>query len=153
MVYGQLLNADSRIASVIRGMREAIVENAMMAYLVMLAIRLIELHRVLKDTGSLYLHCDPTTSHYLKVILDAIFGVNDFRNEIIWYYGQRTMHNKYKFNSKHDTILFYAKSRKHTLNQVTTPWTKENTCKSRARGILKDQDVREYILDNRSVSK
>ena len=56
----------------------------MMAYLVMMAARLVELHRVLKPTGSLYLHCDPTASHYLKIVLDAIFGPQNFRNEIIW---------------------------------------------------------------------
>ena len=55
-----------------------------MAYLAMMAVRLVELHRVLKDTGSLYLHCDPTASHYLKLVLDAVFGPENFRNEIIW---------------------------------------------------------------------
>ncbi len=59
-------------------------ENDMMAYLSMMAIRLIELHRVLKPTGSLYLHCDPTASHYLKILLDAVFGARNFRNEIVW---------------------------------------------------------------------
>ena len=56
----------------------------MMAYLAMMAVRLVELHRVLKPTGSLYLHCDPTASHYLKMLLDAVFGARNFRNEIIW---------------------------------------------------------------------
>lgn len=72
-------------------------KNSLSAYLVMMAIRLIELHRVLKSTGSLYLHCDPTASHYLKMILDLIFGADKFRNEIIW--KRQTAHNdaKYKF--------------------------------------------------------
>ena len=69
-------------------MREAIGENDMMAYLVMMAIRLIELYRVLKNTGSLYLHCDPTASHYLKIILDAIFQPQNFKREIIWNIGK-----------------------------------------------------------------
>jgi site-specific DNA-methyltransferase (adenine-specific) len=68
----------------LRAMRSALGENDMMAYLAMMAVRLIELHRVLKPTGSLYLHCDPTASHYLKVLLDAVFGPKQFLNEIIW---------------------------------------------------------------------
>ncbi len=71
-------------AEMLRAMRSFLKENDMMAYLAMMAVRLLELHRVLKPTGSLYLHCDPTASHYLKVLLDAIFGPMHFRNEIIW---------------------------------------------------------------------
>jgi len=59
-------------------------KNALTAYLAMMAVRLVELHRVLKPTGSLYLHCDPTASHYLKILLDAVFGARNFRNEITW---------------------------------------------------------------------
>ena len=65
-------------------MHSGIGENPLMAYLAMMAVRLVELHRVLKDTGSLYLHCDPTASHYLKLVLDAVFGAENFRSEIIW---------------------------------------------------------------------
>ena len=61
--------------------------NDMTAYLVMMTVRLVELHRVLKPTGSIYLHCDPTASHYLKVVMDAIFGTGNFRNEIVWKRG------------------------------------------------------------------
>ena len=68
----------------IHALRQSIGANQMMAYLIMMAARLVELHRVLKPTGSLYLHCDPTASHYLKIILDAIFGPEQFVNEIIW---------------------------------------------------------------------
>jgi site-specific DNA-methyltransferase (adenine-specific) len=76
--------APDHIATMIEALRKFIGSNQMMAYLVMMAARLIELHRVLKPTGSLYLHCDPTASHYLKIILDTIFGAKNFRNEIIW---------------------------------------------------------------------
>lgn len=110
MAYGQLLGASGRIASVIKGMREAIGENDMMAYLVMMSIRLIELHRVLKNTGSLYLHCDPTASHYLKVVLDAIFEPTNFRNEVIWHYRKWSA-GWQQFQRNHDVILFYSKSR------------------------------------------
>jgi adenine specific DNA methylase Mod len=71
-------------SDMLRAMRSFLKENDMMAYLAMMAVRLIELHRVLKPTGSLYLHCDPTASHYLKILLDAIFGKDRFLNEIIW---------------------------------------------------------------------
>jgi site-specific DNA-methyltransferase (adenine-specific) len=74
----------TQAAELLRAMRSFLGENDMMAYLAMMAVRLIELHRVLKPTGSLYLHCDPTASHYLKVLLDAIFEKMNFRNEIIW---------------------------------------------------------------------
>ena len=85
----------------------------MKAYLTYMTQRLIQMHRVLKDTGSLYLHCDPTASHYLKIILDAIFGKNNFRNEIIWQRdvagkGGKRVSNQFPRN--HDTLLFYSKS-------------------------------------------
>jgi adenine specific DNA methylase Mod len=70
--------------TLMQAMRTAIGTNAMMAYLAMMAVRLQELHRVLKPTGSIYLHCDPTASHYLKLVLDAVFGPMNFRNEIVW---------------------------------------------------------------------
>jgi DNA modification methylase len=115
--------------------------------------RVFEMHRVLKDTGSFYLHCDWHASHYLKVMCDGIFGINNFQNEIIWHYGQRTMHISKKFNSKHDVILFYSKTSLHEINQIVVPWSKEEIAKKRARKIMIDSDGREYILDNRSVSK
>lgn len=128
-------------------------EGGMISYLIWLNARLLEIKRILKSTGAFYLHLDFHASHYVKQELDKIFGIDNFRNEIIWHYGQRTMHNKYKFNSKHDVILFYAKSDKHVINQITLPWTRDEISKTRVRKILKDNDGREYILDNRSVSK
>jgi len=90
-------------------------KNDLSAYLVMMAVRLLELHRVLKPTGSLYLHCDPTASHYLKVILDQIFGPKNFRNEVIW---KRTgAHSSAKrWGPVHDVILFYTKGENYTWN-------------------------------------
>jgi len=78
-------------------------------YLVMMALRIIELHRVLKSTGSFYLHCDPTCSHYLKTICDVIFGKDNFRNEIIWSYKRYTAFSN-RFQRLHDVILFYSKT-------------------------------------------
>ena len=83
--FAQVLRSgNGAAAEMLRAMRGFLGENDMMAYLAMMALRLIELHRVLKPTGSLYLHCDPTASHYLKILLDAVFGARNFRNEIIW---------------------------------------------------------------------
>jgi site-specific DNA-methyltransferase (adenine-specific) len=82
--------------------------KAMMAYLTYMAQRIIEMHRVLKDTGSLYLHCDPTAGHYLKILLDEIFGKNNFVNEIIWQYTWG-YHVKTRWNRKHDTLFMYSK--------------------------------------------
>jgi DNA modification methylase len=107
----------TQAAELLRAMRSFLGENDMMAYLAMMAVRLIELHRVLKPTGSLYLHCDPTASHYLKVLLDAIFEKMNFRNEIIW---KRTSshHNPKRWGPVHDTLLFYTRSNLYTWNKV-----------------------------------
>ena len=83
--------------------------DAMKAYLTYMAQRIVEMHRVLKNTGSLYLHCDPTASHYLKIVLDEIFGKNNFRNEITWSYTGNSI-PKYCFPKKHDIILWYSKT-------------------------------------------
>jgi adenine specific DNA methylase Mod len=118
----------SDAAIMLRAMRSALGENDMMAYLSMMAVRLIELHRVLKETGSLYLHCDPTASHYLKVLLDGVFGADRFINEIIWKrYGA---HNDIGQGSRHygrvnDTILFYSKTKTRKWHQLYTPQSKE----------------------------
>jgi DNA modification methylase len=99
-------------------------KNDLSAYLVMMAVRLLELHRVLKSTGSLYLHCDPTASHYLKVILDQIFGSRNFRNEVIW---KRTgAHSSAKrWGPVHDVILFYTKGENYTWNPTYQAYEEE----------------------------
>lgn len=95
-------------AEVLRAMRAFLGENDMMAYLAMMAIRLLELHRVLKATGSVYLHCDPTASHYLKIVMDAVFGAKNFLNELIWYYRGAGV-PKDRRAKRHDVLLIYAK--------------------------------------------
>jgi len=89
----------------------------MMAYLVMMAVRLKELHRVLKPTGSLYLHCDPTASHYLKILLDTIFGAENYRNEIIWRRSNPKSHITKNFPNSTDTIFRYTRSEKYLYIQ------------------------------------
>jgi site-specific DNA-methyltransferase (adenine-specific) len=100
----------SPVGTLIAALRQGINPSPMLAYLVEMAVRLVELHRVLKPSGSLYLHCDPTASHYLKVLLDATFGPEHFRNEIIW--RRSSGHNKLsrQYGPIHDTLLFYSRS-------------------------------------------
>src|SRR3989339_632227 len=106
------------ISNLILALEKMVGHNDLLAYLSMMAVRLIELHRVLKKTGSLYLHCDPTASHYLKIVLDAIFGKTNFCNEIIWYYPNKIPDSRKKiFTQSSDRVLFYAKNKgEHIFN-------------------------------------
>lgn len=115
-------SGNTKAFELLNAMRAFLGENDMMAYLSMMAVRLIELHRVLKPTGSLYLHCDPTASHYLKMLLDGVFGAERFRNEIIW---KRTgVHGDSKTWSRvSDTIFFYTKGTTFTWNDPIEPHT------------------------------
>lgn len=108
--YQQVVEAGGRVADAMRAFRILLGDNDMLAYLAMMAPRLVELRRVLKPTGSIYLHCDPTASHYLKVLMDAIFGPAFFRNEIIWKRAQPKSHVSRRFSRSHDVLLFYAKT-------------------------------------------
>ena len=111
----------SAVKDMISAFRQFIGRNAMMAYLVMMAPRLVELNRVLKPTGCLYLHCDPTASHYLKLLLDAVFGAENFRNETIW--KRQSAHSDARgYGAVHDTLLFYAKSGKYVWNPTFQPY-------------------------------
>ncbi len=141
-------NAPPHVTQMIDALRGFIGENQMMAYLVMMAARLVELHRVLKPTGSLYLHCDPTASHYLKIVLDTIFGVQNFRNEIIW--KRTSSHNdaRRKYPDVSDSILFYSKGNSFTFNIQYAPYSEEYL-KQFYRHV--DEDGRRYrISDLRS---
>ncbi|MBA4420237.1 MAG: site-specific DNA-methyltransferase [Anaerolinea sp.] len=131
-MYDELTHGQNQdVAGMISALRQFIHENQMMAYLVMMAARLIELHRVLKPTGSLYLHCDPTASHYLKVVLDTIFGVENFRNEIVWCYTRPSSPVK-QFPRTHDDLFFYTKTDRHTFNRddVRIPYDEETIARS-----------------------
>ncbi|WP_348264671.1 DNA methyltransferase [Telmatobacter sp. DSM 110680] len=110
-------SGNSDVAEMLRAFRSFLKENDMMAYLTMMAVRLVELHRVLKPTGSLYLHCDPTASHYLKILLDAVFGPYFFRNEIIWKRTSAHSDARRRFGDQSDVILFYAKSEISTFHR------------------------------------
>jgi len=106
-----------KLLTLIKAMMGYLGESSMMAYLCKMSPRLLEMHRVLKDTGSIYLHCDPTSSHYLKLLMDSIFGVENFQNEIIWWYGQGGASKK-RFAKKHDIIFFYSKSESYIYNLI-----------------------------------
>ena len=108
-------NGPTKVSELVAAMRSFLGQNDMMAYLTMMSQRMIELHRVLKPSGSIYLHCDPTASHYLKLLLDSVFGLRNFCNEITW---QRTeSHNSaVRYGNIADILLYYAKSEKVTWN-------------------------------------
>ena len=119
-----LRHADGSVSTLLRAFRSFMGESDMMAYLAMMCVRLIELRRVLRPTGSLYLHCDPTASHYLKLLLDGVMTPARFRSEIIW---KRTSgHSDAKrYGPSHDTILFYANGDDPVWNAVFQPYDPE----------------------------
>ncbi len=104
--------APANIVEMMRAFRNFVGLNDVMAYLTMMCIRLIELQRVLKKTGSIYLHCDPTASHYLKILMDTIFDKKNFRNEIVWKRSQPKSHTTVRFSNSHDVLLCYGKTDK-----------------------------------------
>jgi site-specific DNA-methyltransferase (adenine-specific) len=110
-----------KLRDLLQALRAFLGQNDMMAYLTMMAVRLTELHRVLKPTGSLYLHCDPTASHYIKMLLDAIFSPMNFRNEIIW--KRTSAHSSARrYGPVHDVIFFYSKSSDYIWNSQFTEY-------------------------------
>ena len=122
--YHEVVEAGGKVSEVLQAFQLFLGGSDMLAYLSMMAPRLVELRRTLKDTGSLYLHCDPTASHYLKLLLDAVFGPQNFRNEIVW--KRSDAHNDAKQGARqygrvHDVILFYTKSDEWTWNSIYTP--------------------------------
>lgn len=114
-------SGNSAAADMLRAMRGFLGENDVMAYLTMMAVRLVELHRVLKPTGSLYLHCDPTTSHYLKILLDSVFNFRNYRSEIVWKRTSAHSDASVGFGDVTDHIFFYTRSGEPTWNQLRYP--------------------------------
>lgn len=152
--YAEVLQSgNSDAANLLKAMREFLGTNDMMAYLAMMAVRLIELHRVLKPTGSLYLHCDPTASHYLKLLLDAVFGTNRFVNEISW--RRTTAKADYKQGARHfprvrDIILRYAKGDAFSYIQPFAEYSAEYVS-SKYRN--KEADGRAFRLGDLTAAK
>lgn len=153
--YNELLTQSSdNVSRMIAALRDFIGANQMMAYLVMMTIRLVELRRVLKPTGSLYLHCDSTASHYLKIILDVVFGPKNFRNDIVWHYSGWNKKLSYQFESRSDNILFYAMDSNQIFNGYAQSWSSpEDYVKVRKQKMLLDENGRAYVLSDAGSGK
>lgn len=120
----------------IKGLTNVLGKGSLLAYLVSMTLRITEIQRVLKPTGSFYLHCDPTASHYLKLVIDSVFVPNggEFHNEIVWHYRRWTGKAK-KFQSLHDTIFFYTKTDNYVFNPLYTEYT-EGSVGRKLQGVL-----------------
>ena len=148
-VYAEIMTAGGRVADCLKAFRTFLSTCDMLAYLVMMAPRLVELKRVLKETGSIYLHCDPTASHYLKMLMDAVFGPTIFRTEIIW--KRSSAHSDAKQGRAqhgriHDVILFYTKTDEWFWNQVFTPYDQQYV--DDFYKYVESGTGRQYRLDN-----
>lgn len=119
--FEEVVESGGRPSEAMQAFRQLLSESNMMAYLAMMAPRLVELRRVLKPTGSLFLHCDPTASHYLKLLLDAILGPEQFANEVIWVRSLPHGNISKKFGASHDVILFYRRGDRATWNGAFQP--------------------------------
>ena len=139
-----IVHAPEKVSTAIEALLNLIDRNQMMAYLVMMTARLVELRRVLKSSGSLYLHCDPTASHYLKIVLDAIFGVENYRNEIVW--KRTSAHNDAKrFGKIHDVLFYYSKNvKKVYFEPVYVDYSEEYLREK----FKQDENGRWYKLEN-----
>jgi DNA modification methylase len=123
VAFRETIERGGRVSEALLAFRQFLGESDLLAYLSMMAPRLVELRRVLKSTGSIYLHCDPSASHYLKILMDAVFGPENFRNEIVWRrtgaHGPRR-----SFGPIHDTLLFYSKTNDYFFQVVKRPYMK-----------------------------
>lgn len=135
-----------KLADLLQAMRSFLGQNDMMAYLTMMAQRMVELHRVLKPTGSIYLHCDPTASHYLKLLMDAVFDIRYFINEIVWHRSRSAKGQTHGFGRLHDVILVYGRSQASTFTQQTRPLSEVRI--SAHYSSAEPHTGRRYMLDN-----
>lgn len=129
--FVEIVEAGGRVSRVMQAFQTFLGECDMLAYLSMMAPRLVELKRVLKPTGSIYLHCDPTASHYLKLLMDAIFEAKHFQNEIVWHYQTGGASDK-RFSRKHDIILWYSKTESCQFHgeRVSIPRTEKSIARA-----------------------
>ncbi|MYA07672.1 MAG: site-specific DNA-methyltransferase [Holophagales bacterium] len=135
----------------ILGMHQILGESGMLAYLTYMAERLLECRRMLKPTGSIYLHCDPTASHYLKVLMDAMFGPPDLQNEIVWHYRRWTGKAK-RLQRLHDIVLFYTRSKEYTFNVPYDPYTEKSLArKQHYHTRIKGDDIYVTSIDKKGV--
>ena len=151
--YADVVEAGGRVSQVMQAFRTFLGETDMLAYLAMMAPRLVELRRVLTPTGSLYLHCDPTASHYLKMLMDAVFGPKCFRSEIVW--KRSSAHSDTKQGRKihghiHDVILFYTKDKEWAWNEVYTAYDESYIGRDYR---LVDENGRRFRRDNLTAAR
>jgi site-specific DNA-methyltransferase (adenine-specific) len=147
--YEQIVEHGGRVADALRAFKTFLFNSDMMAYLAMMAPRLVELRRVLKETGSIYLHCDPTASHYLKILMDAVFGPQSFRSEIVWK-RTNTHSDAKRWSPVADTILYYTKGDATTWNAQHAAHGEEYLA---TKYRYKDENGRVYRLDNMTSPK
>ena len=146
--HQEIVEAGGKASIAMQSFRQFLGDNNMLAYLSMMAPRLLELRRVLKSTGSIYLHCDPTASHYLKMLMDAVFEAGNFGNEIIWNYGARATVRQSGFPGKHDVLFRYTKTSKCIFNKLFVKYKDE----SMGRYNKVDGQGRRYALIKRTRS-
>ena len=154
--YHEVVTGGGKLADLLGALRQFLGTNDMMAYLTMMAVRLVELHEVLKPSGSIYLHCDPTASHYLKLLMDAVFGSGNFRNEIAWHYSGWNKKLMASFESRTDILLFYGKGKpeEQTFNSYARPWSSAaEYVKVRKQKVRTEDDGREYVLSDAGGGK
>jgi site-specific DNA-methyltransferase (adenine-specific) len=145
--YEQIVEQGGRVADALRAFKTFLFNSDMMAYLAMMAPRLVELRRVLKETGSIYLHCDPTASHYLKIMMDAVFGSQNFRNEITWKRRvgmSSAVHESNRFGVCTDILLFYARSEATEFTPQYNKETPEYQAYIRERFTMLDENGRAF---------
>jgi len=146
----------SQSIDLISGLAKVLGKGSLLAYLVSMTLRIAEIYRVLKPTGSFYLHCDPTASHYLKLVLDAIFCSQggDFQNEIVWHYSGWNARLKDSFSRRHDVILFYAKTKNQVFNSYAIDWGSEDEyARLRKQKIHTDNTGKRYVLSDAGKGK
>ena len=147
--YEEVVERGGRVSQALQAFRTFLAESDMLAYLAMMAPRLVELRRVLKPTGTIYLHCDPTASHYLKMLMDGIFGPENFRNEIIWQRTPAKGLMSRRLPDNHDVILGYQKTAEATWNlaEAFLPYDVDDLDeKTAGKYTLRDEDGRSYQL-------
>jgi len=148
LAYHEVVEGGGRVSEVLQAFRKLLGGSDMLAYLAMMSQRLVELRRVLKTTGSIYLHCDPTASHYLKLLMDGVFGPDSFRSEITWKRSHAHSDSKQGrkgYGNVADILLYYTKSENYTFNTQFIPYEQEYIDKYYR---YRDSDGRRYWLDN-----
>lgn len=130
--------------------------SGMKSYLIMMSVRLLEMYRLMKPTASIYLHCDSTASHYLKLIMDAIFGKSNFRNEVIWHYYNKYSAGKSVFGRNYESLLFYTKSKDYHFNPIREARDKpvKQLVRENIDGVLKNKrDAEGKLMYRLSLDK